>query len=220
MAKEINIPDVKSRDAISCVSTLKEKAGKIFEAMEYEVEYDRCFSGSKIDIFIKKKKILSSRYTVWVCLVDNRNRKVPKDTVDGLLITREVVKKELAKESDLHRDCQAMIISEMGFTKEARAAARKYRLALKTLESLSRDKDEFIKEQEKRRRYIDDLLRNSADINQWVPERLSDHCLAHLILLRVLRMLVKNHRDWENLEYGCPEKKAVDIIKLVGYNDW
>jgi len=220
MAKEINIPDNNSRDARSCVSTLKEKAGKICAAMGYEVEYDRCFSGSKIDIFIKKKKILSSRYTVWVCLVDNRNRKVPKDTVDGLLITREIVRKELAKESDLHRDCQAMIISEMGFTKEARAVAGKYRLALKTLESLSRDKDEFIKEQEKRRRYIDDLLRNSADINQWVPDRLSDHCLAHLILLRVLRMLVKNHRDWEILKNGSPEKKAVDIIKLVGYYDW
>ncbi len=199
--------------------SLEKKAAKIFEAMGYEVEYDRCFSGSKIDIFIKKKKILSSRYTVWVCFVDNRNRKVPKDTVDGLLITREVVRKELAKESDLHRDCQAMIISEMGFTKEARAVARKYRIALNTLESLSKDKDEFIKNEEKRRRFIDNLLRNSADINQWVPERLSDHCLAHLILLRVLRMLVKNHRDWENLEYGCPEQKAVDIIKLVGYDD-
>jgi hypothetical protein len=183
------------------------------------VEYDRCFSGSKIDIFTKKKKILSSNYTVWVCLVDNRNRTVTKDTVDGLYHSREMVKNKLAKESDLYRDCQAMIITAKGFSKEARAAARKYRIALKTLKSLSKDKDEFIKEQEERRRYIDDLLRNSADINQWVPERLSDNCLAHLILLRILRKLVKNHREWEILEYGCPEKKAVDIIKLVGYED-
>lgn len=199
--------------------TLKKNAGKIFQEMGYEVEYDRCFSGCKIDVFTKEKKFLSSHYEVWVCLVDNRNRKVPKDTVDDLYNTREMVKKELAKESDLYQDCQAMFISAKGYTKEARAAGREYWIALKTLESLRKDKEEFIKKLEKQQRDFDDLLRNSADIKQWVPERLGDHCLAHLIILRLLRMIVKNHKEWETLEYGCPEKEAVDIIKLVGYDD-
>lgn len=199
--------------------SLEKKAGKIFQAMGYEVEYDRCFSGCKIDVFIKKKKIIGSHYESWVCLVDNRNQNVQKDAVEGLYYTWKMVKKELEKESDMYNDCQAMFISAKGYTKESRAAGREYWIALKTLESLRKDKEEFIKELEKQIRDFDDLLRNSADINQWVPERLGDHCLAHLIILRLLRMIVKNHKEWETLEYGCPEKEAVDIIKLVGYDD-
>lgn len=213
MDKEINIPDGKSDES------LKKKAGKIFEAMGYEVEYDRCFAGCKIDIFIREKKILSSDYGTWVCLVDDRNRNVQKDAVEGLYHTWKMVKNELAKESNLYDDCQAMFISAKGYTKEARAAGREYQIELKTLELLRKDKEEFIKEVKKQIRDFDDLLRNSADIKQWVPERLEDHCLAHLIILRLLRMLVKNHKEWESLEYGCPEKEAVDIIKLVGYDD-
>lgn len=206
-------PDHKKNDP------LEKKAGKLFEGMGYEVEYNRCFSGCKVDIFAKKKKIIGSNYQSWVCLVDNGNGRVPKDAVDSLYHTWKIVKKELAKESSLYADCQAMFISAKGFTKEARAAGREYRIELKTLDLLRKDKEEFIKDMEKQIRDFDDLLRNSADINQWVPDRFADHCLAHLILLRILRMLVKNHKEWESLEYDYAERKAVEIIKLVGYDD-
>ena len=41
---------------------LREKAGEIFEAMGYEVQYDRCFPGCKIDIFANQEKTIISEY--------------------------------------------------------------------------------------------------------------------------------------------------------------
>jgi len=128
------------------------------------VEYDRCFAGCKIEVFINEKKTVSSEYESWVCAFDKDNRKVQKEDIDGLYRDWQTVKKELARESNLYNDCQAMFISTNGFTGGAIAAARKCRITLTTLDLLRDDMKEFIKTQEKLSREFNDLLKASVDI--------------------------------------------------------
>lgn len=132
-------------DAIS----LEKKAGRIFKAEGYEVKYNRCFANHKIDLFIKQKKTVSSEYESWICICDGGNRKVRKNDIDRLYHTREIVRKELVKESNLYADCQAMYISGKGFTKGAIKAARVYGIELRTIEQLITDWRDFINTQEK-----------------------------------------------------------------------
>ncbi len=80
-----------------------------------------------------------------------------KEDIDGLFRDWQTVKKELARESNLYNDCQAMFISVNGFTKGAIAAARKYRIELETLDLLRKEMKEFIKTREKLSREFDDL---------------------------------------------------------------
>ena len=87
--------------------SLEKEAGRIFKAMGYEVEYNRCFAGHQIDVFIKRKKIIGDKYECWVCFCDNGNQKVKKNAVDRLYHTWNIVKKELAK--PLY--CEAIIFS-------------------------------------------------------------------------------------------------------------
>jgi hypothetical protein len=96
--------------------SLEKEAGRIFKAMGYEVEYNRCFAGHQIDVFIKRKKIIGDKYECWVCCCDNGNQKVKKNAVDRLYHTWNIVKKELAKESNLFSDCQAVFISSMALS--------------------------------------------------------------------------------------------------------
>jgi hypothetical protein len=200
--------------------SLKQKAVKIFKAMGYEVEYDRCFPGGKIEVFIKEKKIIGDEYTSWICSFDKDNRKVRKEDVFGLYRDWQIVKQELARKSNLYNDCQAMFISANGFTKGAIAASRKYRILLKTLDGLHNDKEEFIKTQEKLSRDFDDLLRASVDIDRQEALPLLDLCMAHLISWRLLRNIVENHKEWESFEDGSYEKIAMNIIKRIGKQKW
>ena len=123
---------------------IEKKAGRIFKAEGYEVQYDRCFANHKIDLFIKQKKTVSSEYESWICICDGGNRNVKKNDIDRLYHTREIVRKELIKESNLYTDCQAMYISGKGFTKGAIKAARIYGIELRTIEQLITDWRDFI----------------------------------------------------------------------------
>ena len=129
--------------------SLEKEAGRIFKAMGYEVQYNRCFAGHQIDVFIKRKKIIGDKYECWVCFCDNGNQKVKKNAVDRLYHTWNIVKKELAKKSNLYSDCQAMFISRKGFTRGAVEAAKKYWIRLKTVEQLISDWRDFINTQKK-----------------------------------------------------------------------
>ena len=184
--------------------------------MGYEVEYDRSFAGCKIEVFINEKKTVSSEYESWVCSFDKDNRKVRKEDVDGLYRDWQTVRQELARESNLYNDCQAMFISVNGFTKGAIAAARKYRIELETLDLLRKEMKEFIKTQEKLSRELDDLLIASVDIDRWDTTPSSALLLAHLFLWGILRKIVENHKEWERWEGDTWERRAVDIIKRIG----
>jgi hypothetical protein len=67
------------------------------------------------------------------------NQKVRKNAIDHLYHILEAVRKELAKESNLYNDCQAMFISEKGFTKRAIEAGKEYLIVLITLKRLLDD---------------------------------------------------------------------------------
>jgi hypothetical protein len=137
--------------------SIEKKAGRIFEAEGYEVQYNRCFVNHNIDLFIKQKKTVSSEYESWICICDGGNRKVRKIAIDRLYHTREIVRKELLKESNLYTDCQAMYISGKGFTKGAIKAARVYGIELRTIEQLISDWRDFINTHEKLSQDLENL---------------------------------------------------------------
>jgi hypothetical protein len=138
-------------------TSIEKRAGRIFKAMGYDVEYNRCFAKHKIDLFIKQKKTVSSEYEFWICICDSGNRKVRKNAIDRLYHTREFVRKELAKESNLYTDCQAMYISGKGFTKGAIKAADEYWIELRTIEQLISDWRDFVNTQEKLSQELENL---------------------------------------------------------------
>ncbi|NIM10877.1 MAG: hypothetical protein GTO45_02720, partial [Candidatus Aminicenantes bacterium] len=120
-------------------ATLKEKALEIFKLMGYEVELNRQIAGHSIDIFLKKKKSIGNRYECWICFCDTGKRQVGKAGIDSLYPIREAVREELEKQPGICDDCQAIIISEKGFTKVAIEAAKVYHIELKTLDQLLTD---------------------------------------------------------------------------------
>lgn len=121
------------------------KAGKIFKAMGYTVEYNRRFRDHVVDIFVKMKKTFSSDYEYWICFIHNNSGKVCREEIERLISIREIVREELLKkESNFCLDCQAIIISEIGFTKEADAAADKYSIELYSFDMLVTDYIDFI----------------------------------------------------------------------------
>jgi hypothetical protein len=137
--------------------SIEKKAGRIFEAEGYEVQYNPCFANHNIDLLIKQKKTVSSEYESWICICDGGNRKVRKIAIDRLYHTREIVRKELLKESKLYTDCQAMYISGKGFTKGAIKTARVYGIELRTIEQLISDWRDFINIQKKLSQDLENL---------------------------------------------------------------
>jgi hypothetical protein len=119
-------------------ASLAEKAAEIFRFMGFDVEMNREIAGHRIDIFLKKKKSIGNRYECWIGRCDTGKRRVGKDTIDRLYPIREEVGEELEKEPGID-DCQALIISEKGFTKGAVEAAKVYGIELKTLDQLVAD---------------------------------------------------------------------------------
>ncbi|MGD2086778.1 MAG: restriction endonuclease [Candidatus Aminicenantes bacterium] len=143
--------------------SLEKEAGRIFKAMGYEVQYNRCFAGHQIDVFIKREKIIGEKYECWVCFCDNGNQKIKKNAINRLYRTWNIVKKELAKESNLFSDCQAVFISRNGFTRGAVEAAKKYWIRLKTVEQLISDWWDFINTQKKLIRELENLEQMNRD---------------------------------------------------------
>jgi hypothetical protein len=130
-------------------ATLKEKAAEIFKLMGYEVELNYQIADHSIDIFLKKKKSIGNRYECWICLCKEGNRRVGKDTINRFYQIREAFREELEKQPGICDDCQALIISEKGFTKGAIEAAKIYYIELKTLEQLAEDLNNFYADQKK-----------------------------------------------------------------------
>jgi hypothetical protein len=124
-------------------ATLKEKAVEIFKLMGYEVDLNRRIAGHSIDIFLKKKKSIGNRHECWICFCDTGKRRVGKAAIDKLYPIREAVREELEKQPGICDDCQALIISEKGFTKEAIEAAKVYHIELKTPNQLAADLNSF-----------------------------------------------------------------------------
>jgi hypothetical protein len=130
-------------------ATLKEKAVEIFKLMGYDVELNRRIADHSIDIFLKKKKSIGNRHECWICFFDTGKRRVGKAAIDNLYPIREAVREELEKQPGTCDDCQALIISETGFTQGAIEAARVYHIELKTLDQLVVDLNNFYADQKK-----------------------------------------------------------------------
>jgi hypothetical protein len=112
--------------------TLQEKAGKIFERMGCDVQFNYHIAGYAVDIFIKRKKLFSNDFECCVCRCREGERKVIKEEVERFLAVGKAVK-----------DCVAVIISEKGFTKGALETAKKHGIILKTLHDLETDLKDF-----------------------------------------------------------------------------
>jgi hypothetical protein len=112
--------------------TLKQKAGVIFEQMGFDVEFNRQMAGYSIDIFIKKKKTFGNKYECYICQCREGKRKVNKNEVNHFRAIREAVD-----------GCDAIIISEKGFTKGAVEMAGEYGIELKTPDNLESDLRNF-----------------------------------------------------------------------------
>ena len=128
---------------------LEKKTALLFELAGYEVEHNRRFGGKEVDIFFKNKKIFGSNYESWVCLFYKGNGKVWKKSIDHLFHILEAVRKELSKASSRYNDCQAMYISENGFTQGAIKTAKSKRIELVTRERFSKILENFIRDCEK-----------------------------------------------------------------------
>lgn len=114
--------------------TLREKAGEIFKTMGFDVEFNRQIAGISIDIFIKKKKTFGYKYECYFCKCLEENRKGNKTTVEDVLKTREALRQEFGKQKSECDGCDAVIISQKGFTKEALKSAQKHGIELKSIE--------------------------------------------------------------------------------------
>ncbi len=108
--------------------TLKQTAGVIFVRMGFDVEFNRQMAGHSIDIFIKKKKTFGNKYEYYICVCRGEKRKVNKDEVNRFRDVQEAVE-----------GCDAIIISEIGFTKDAVEIAGEHGVELKTLDDLEFD---------------------------------------------------------------------------------
>lgn len=118
------------------ITPLEEKFARIFDDKGYDVEYNRTFANDQVDLFIKKKKDGSITYNCWLCFCNNGNRKVTKRMVSHVNRVRTAAREELPKEPYLCCNCQAVIISEKGFTKGCIETAREFNIKLTTSEQL------------------------------------------------------------------------------------
>jgi hypothetical protein len=143
-------------------ASLKEKAAEIFKFMGFDVEMNRQIAGHRIDIFLKKKKSIGNRYECWIGRCDMGKRRVGKDTIDRLYPIREEVGEELEKEPGID-DCQALIISEKGFTKDAVEAAKVFGIELKTPDQLAADLNRFYADQKQLIKDFESLHQEDAD---------------------------------------------------------
>jgi hypothetical protein len=112
--------------------TLTQKVGVIFEQMGFDVTFNRQMAGYSIDIFIKKKKTFGNKYECYICQCREEKRKVNKDEISQFIAVREAVD-----------GCDAIIISEKGFTKDAMEMAGEHGIELKTLDNLESDLRNF-----------------------------------------------------------------------------
>jgi hypothetical protein len=120
---------------------LEERTAEIFKLMGFDVEVNKKIAGHFIDIFLKKKKSIGNRYECWICLCSSRGdkakKRVGKAAVDRLYSMWESVEEELEKQPGICcDDCQAIIVSEIGFTRGAIESAGVLGIELKTLEQL------------------------------------------------------------------------------------
>ena len=172
------------------MKNIKLKAVQIFEALGYTVETNRYFGDHIVDIFIKREKIIGSEYESWVCLVSKGNQKVGKDDIRRLFHMWEAVRKELAKESNLYSDCQAMYISGNGFTGGAINMAKEKWIELTTPAHLHDDQVKFIKKcEEFHQEFVDvvmmgimakTIFKNSEEMTGFLEEIRSNKYLENI----------------------------------------
>ena len=117
-------------------ATLQEKAGNIFKLLGFNVEFNRPIGNFLIDVFIKKKKTFKDKYECWVCFCETGKRKVGKNTIIGSYPIKEAVRNQLKEQQFPCDECEAMVISEKGFTKGAIEMAKTYGFELKTYDQL------------------------------------------------------------------------------------
>ncbi|MCK4762284.1 MAG: NACHT domain-containing protein, partial [Candidatus Aminicenantes bacterium] len=110
--------------------TFEEKTGEIFRLMGFEVEFDRETAGKTIDIFLKKKKSIGQKYEYYICECKDWPYHVDKDVVDELSFILEEVKEELKI------GCEAIIVTRVGFTGNAKKAAQDRGIELHTYEDM------------------------------------------------------------------------------------
>jgi len=122
------------------IKDIKDLAIKVFEGLGYIVEQDRELDGHTPDLFLRKKKSIGNRYECWICLIHNEEKKADKAFIDGIYPIREAIREELDRRAEECKeccdDCQAIIISETGFTPEAREAASVYKIECRTTKQL------------------------------------------------------------------------------------
>ncbi len=112
-----------NRIEYGAAGTLEEKAGKIFEEMGFEVEFNSKIAGHAVDIFIRKKKTFGNKYECYICKCQTGNRKTNIKTIRDVLTLLEAVRVEFS-------GCDAVIVSEKGFSKEAEKLAQTHGIEL------------------------------------------------------------------------------------------
>jgi hypothetical protein len=141
-------------------AALKENTGEIFKLMGFDVEFNREIGGHEIDIFIKKKKTIGNKYECSICDCKPGNRKKGKKIVTHFYSVREAVRNQLKKQPDSCDECEAIIISEKGFTKGAVDSANEYGIELMSYEKLLYELVKFHSNQKKLTRDFESLKRS------------------------------------------------------------
>ena len=108
--------------------TLQEKAGKIFNRMGFKVLFDYQVAGYAVDIFIQRKKLFSNDSECYVCRCHEGKRKMDEHEVDRFIQVREAA-----------IGCDAVIVSEAGFTKGAVQLSSANGIILKNLDDLENE---------------------------------------------------------------------------------
>ena len=111
--------------------TFEEKTGEIFKLKGFEVEIDAQIAGFQVDILLKKRKSIGKLYEYYVCECKNWTSNVDQDVVTKSHSTREAARAALKT-----TNCEAIIISESGFTCRAKLTAGSLGIELYTYDEL------------------------------------------------------------------------------------
>lgn len=98
--------------------SFEEKTGEIFKLKGFDVELDAQIAGFQVDILIKKRKSIGKLYEYYVCECKNWASKVDQDVVTKAHALRETARVELKA-----KNCEAIIVSESGFSNRAKLTA-------------------------------------------------------------------------------------------------
>ncbi len=147
--------------------SFEEKTGEIFKLKGFDVEIDAQIGGFQVDILIKKRKSIGKQYEYYVCECKNWASKVDQDVVTKSHTTRETARAVLKT-----KNCEAIIVSESGFTNKAKLTAGEIGIELYTYDELLSELMDFDT-------YLSSLIQNfeSSRLNNlyieqdFIPER-------------------------------------------------